>query len=91
MSTSAQTLQVNVGRVSGVTGVMLDYRSGEIVCDYVLRIPVISPSSFRFNGLENQLDQAKLRAPGQRQHAIDMLRSIDAELRAHREALDPQV
>jgi len=45
----------------------------------------------RFDSLESQLDAANLQAPEQRQRAVDMLRSIDIELKAHRSALDPQV
>ena len=45
----------------------------------------------RFEVLENQLSGANFHIPKQRQHAMDMLRSIDIELKAHREALDPQI
>jgi hypothetical protein len=45
----------------------------------------------RFEILENRLAGSNLQIPAQRQHAIEMLRSIDIELKAHRGALDPQV
>lgn len=45
----------------------------------------------RFEVLENQLSGANFHVPKQRQHSMDMLRSIDIELKAHRGALEPEV
>lgn len=44
----------------------------------------------RFQSLENQTTGTALRDPEQQQMAMDLVRSIDVELRSHRDSLDAQ-